>query len=1068
MTKNSVSPRFGTYKAFMALTLMVMFIVTCVSISFAADNEDIEVVAERAGWNLRIAEKQYDRGLYKEAEMTLVQIKPYVSKLSLANQGKFNSLNDKIHSALGQRRDVLATLKLADDLSAQGQYSQAIEELNSIRNSKALTDAEKQYVDSNIASLRAQSQVISTGQTYTVPTAPTTQSSGDIQIIDVIDLDDSSNNQTSNVVVYDTPAVNVTTPPATNQPGIIIIPLDDEAEPVSVTDTSSVQVEIPSMDAPSAPVINSGITVPQESLQDIPDSEKTYIDVVQQQRNRQISYTKAIVDDAVNKAQSSLSENEFADAKQSIAKAMSVVNKNKLLLGDQLYGQYETQLNDLTEQVTVKENEYADQQEEAARIETEQLQKQIRETVQRQKAEAIQGYLEGAYAFQKQQRYTEALGQLEQILVLDPNHDEALRLKSILEDTVRWRKQIEQIKDSNDKELELLLQADEKAIPYSDDINFPRDWKEIAARRKADQEAEKDPMDIAVYKSLEQIVNLSELTEDTPLDEAIEIISNSVEPPLPIFVDWNNLSENAFIDKRDPIGVTGRGLTAIQLKTGLDRVLRSVGDELTEVGFVVSEGIITVATEESLPINMITKVYDVREIVSSQTNSGYGGSSGGMGGSSMGGSSMGGMGGGSSMGGMGGGSSMGGMGGGSSMGGSSMGGSSMGGSSMGGGTNYQTYRKLYQLMENIVQIDKSTWDEDTRDYVDDDSSSSSSSYDDELYYGEGSMRPFGEAALIVTQTPEMHDKISDFIEKMRFLNDDQVSIETRFIVVDENFLEDIGVDVTINSLKIAGFNLAQTLGDQSNITQGSYEATATRATSISSSLGGSGNSSLNMGFGFGGEMDDLSVDFLIRATEAHANAKTLTAPKVTVINGENAYINVTTEINYISDVEFESDTSTGGTTSSTNASFTNEIETITSGIRMNVTPTVTADKKYVILSINTYLTDVDLDGLQGETTGVIGGETVTKNFYLPKQQITTINTRVTVPDMGTILLGGLTLTAEREVEYGVPILGKIPIVQRLFSNRSDVKDKQILLILVKPTIILKGESEEDAIAALSS
>jgi general secretion pathway protein D len=69
--------------------------------------------------------------------------------------------------------------------------------------------------------------------------------------------------------------------------------------------------------------------------------------------------------------------------------------------------------------------------------------------------------------------------------------------------------------------------------------------------------------------------------------------------------------------------------------------------------------------------------------------------------------------------------------------------------------------------------------------------------------------------------------------------------------------------------------------------------------------------------------------------------------------------------------------------------------------------------------------------------------------------------------MGTVLLGGLTLTAERQVEFSVPILGKIPIIQRLVSNRSEVKDKQILLILVRPTIILRTESEEDAMAQLS-
>ena len=87
-------------------------------------------------------------------------------------------------------------------------------------------------------------------------------------------------------------------------------------------------------------------------------------------------------------------------------------------------------------------------------------------------------------------------------------------------------------------------------------------------------------------------------------------------------------------------------------------------------------------------------------------------------------------------------------------------------------------------------------------------------------------------------------------------------------------------------------------------------------------------------------------------------------------------------------------------------------------------------------------------------------------YVLPTQQFTSVQTRVSVPDRGTVLLGGLTLTAESEKEAGVPVLSKLPVLGRLFSNRSKVKDKEILLILVKPTIVLREESEADAVSAL--
>jgi type II secretory pathway component GspD/PulD (secretin) len=42
----------------------------------------------------------------------------------------------------------------------------------------------------------------------------------------------------------------------------------------------------------------------------------------------------------------------------------------------------------------------------------------------------------------------------------------------------------------------------------------------------------------------------------------------------------------------------------------------------------------------------------------------------------------------------------------------------------------------------------------------------------------------------------------------------------------------------------------------------------------------------------------------------------------------------------------------------------------------------------------------------------------------------------------------------------------VPIIGRLFSNRSKVKDEKILLVLVRPTIILKEEAEARAMAGM--
>ncbi|MFN8731324.1 MAG: hypothetical protein ACK5Z4_15875, partial [Planctomyces sp.] len=77
-----------------------------------------------------------------------------------------------------------------------------------------------------------------------------------------------------------------------------------------------------------------------------------------------------------------------------------------------------------------------------------------------------------------------------------------------------------------------------------------------------------------------------------------------------------------------------------------------------------------------------------------------------------------------------------------------------------------------------------------------------------------------------------------------------------------------------------------------------------------------------------------------------------------------------------------------------------------------------------------------------------------------------VQTTVTVPDEGTVLLGGQRLVTEREVEVGVPLLSKLPIINRFFTNRIESKEESTLLILVKPTVIIQSEEEDKAFPGL--
>jgi hypothetical protein len=117
-------------------------------------------------------------------------------------------------------------------------------------------------------------------------------------------------------------------------------------------------------------------------------------------------------------------------------------------------------------------------------------------------------------------------------------------------------------------------------------------------------------------------VDLSALTYHTTFSEAIDILRHSTEPPLKIIVLWRDLSENAYVEPETPIKMDG--VSGIRLRTGLELVLRSVYSGFAELGYVVKGGVIIIATNESLPDRMVTRVYDVSYLLSRPARFGFG------------------------------------------------------------------------------------------------------------------------------------------------------------------------------------------------------------------------------------------------------------------------------------------------------------------------------------------------------------------------------------------------------------------------------------------------------------
>lgn len=362
--------------------------------------------------------------------------------------------------------------------------------------------------------------------------------------------------------------------------------------------------------------------------------------------------------------------------------------------------------------------------------------------------------------------------------------------------------------------------------------------------------------------------------------------------------------------------------------------------------------------------------------------------------------------------------------------------------------------------------------------------------------GEGEIQPFPtNLSLVISQTQKVHDQIRDLLEQLRRLQDLQVTIEVRFIRLSDQFFERIGIDFDFN---IEDGSAIANLTNSANPRFEPNRASATvgissNPTGLSDPLpdftvdldipfrnNAFGLTEPNVGgfqdvgsFGFA-ILSDIEAFFLINASQGDQRSNVLQAPKVTLFNGQQGIVADTSLRPFVISVipvvgEFA-------------AAQQPVIVVLSEGTLLTVQAVVSDDRRYVRLTLVPFFSqigDVDTFTFEGsETTStsnstnsgqdgndetndtaqqvVRSGTTV----QLPTFQIITVATTVSVPDGGTVLLGGVKRLSEQRSEFGVPLLGKIPYIDRLFRNVGIGRDTNSLMMMVTPHIIIQEEEEE--------
>jgi type II secretory pathway component GspD/PulD (secretin) len=247
--------------------------------------------------------------------------------------------------------------------------------------------------------------------------------------------------------------------------------------------------------------------------------------------------------------------------------------------------------------------------------------------------------------------------------------------------------------------------------------------------------------------------------------------------------------------------------------------------------------------------------------------------------------------------------------------------------------------------------------------------------------------------IVVYDLPGYLPAIEQYVEKLDH-PPRQVMIEAHVLAISLNSTNQWGVD--LNSL----FNTANGAGFK---TTGFADPNAAN------------------GFLFTFNSHDLKV--VVEALKTQTNAKTLASPKLLVLNGQEAHIQIGQQLGY-------------RVTTTTETSTMENVNFLNVGVLLKVTPRITQEHQIMM--------HVKPEVSKGEISAVT---------ELPNSDTTTVETDIMLSDGRGMVIGGLIQEKDSENQSKVPILGDLWLIGRLFQKQTITKERQEIIITLVPHIV---------------
>jgi type IV pilus assembly protein PilQ len=278
--------------------------------------------------------------------------------------------------------------------------------------------------------------------------------------------------------------------------------------------------------------------------------------------------------------------------------------------------------------------------------------------------------------------------------------------------------------------------------------------------------------------------------------------------------------------------------------------------------------------------------------------------------------------------------------------------------------------------------------------------------------------------VIITDIPSYLEQVRDVIARLD-VPEPQVEIEARIVFASRNFARELGVQLfaaaTTRQGRAAAFSTSantflNTSASDGSTTDPSLAPGLLIGPVAASGISGGGSSVLALTTG---PIGTSLLAATLTANEQKGIAKSIAAPRVTVLNNADATIISGTQIPFVA---------TAG------IGVAQQVTFIDANVGMKITPQITTEGN-VLLRVS--------------VTNDAPGQAINGLASISRRAATT---QVLVPDGGTTIIGGVLNDVETTDVFRTPGISSLPLLGELFKRRAVSRTTGELLFFITPRI----------------